>query len=365
MARSTLSLFRTSNDEGALEVVAEVLRSGWIGEGDKVKLFEKQIAEFVGTTHIAAVNSCTSALVLALRIAGVDAASEVISTPMTCTATNHAILQLGAKIVWADIDPLTGNIDPASVASRITERTRAVIVVHWGGVPCDMDAFHSLGRQHSIRIVEDAAHAFGSAYRGRLIGADSDFACYSFQAIKTITTGDGGALVCGLNEDDERARLLRWFGIERGCPLGEYDIHEFGYKFHMNDIAAAIGISGMKHLTSYLSIRRRNGLLYQQLLTGIPGLQIHQEREHERSSFWLANLLVEDRANFIRRLGDYGIAASPVHLRNDRYQVFKQFNTAELPGVDYFDPRHVSVPVGHWVTEEDVEYVAKTIAQGW
>jgi perosamine synthetase len=358
-------LFRVGADEEAILAVANVLRSGWIGEGERVKEFESLLSAFIGTGHVAAVNSCTSALVLALRLAGVEAGTEVVTTPMTCTATNHAILQLGARIVWADIDPISGNVDPVSVRSRINERTRAVVIVHWGGVPCDLDAFNAIGRDFGVPIVEDAAHAFGSRYKGRNIGLDSDFVCFSFQAIKTITTGDGGALVCRSEANDARARLLRWFGIERGRPIGDYDIQEFGYKFHMNDIAAAIGVSGMRFAETFVAARRRNGLLYGKLLQGIPGLQMRAEPPHEHSAFWLAGLLVERRKDFIRRLSEHCIAASPVHIRNDIYTVFRPFNGPELPGVDYFDPRHVSVPVGPWVTEEDVHHIAETIREGW
>lgn len=364
-AARTIPLFRVGSDEDSIRLVSDVLRSGWIGEGEKVKEFERLAGDFIGTGHMAAVNSCTSALVLALRLAGAGPGTEVVSTPMTCTATNHAILQLGASIVWADIDPHTGNADPASVESRITERTRAIMVVHWGGIPCDLDALCRIARDRGIPVIEDAAHAFGSEYNGVKIGLHSDFVCFSFQAIKTITTGDGGALVCRTPEHDERARLLRWFGIPRGCGVGDYDIEEFGYKFHMNDIAAAIGIGSMGRLENYLARRRANGLLYGELLRGVPGLEVCRERPGDRSAFWLITLLVERRQDFIAKLASRGIAASPVHLRNDIYTAFRGFPGGELPGVDYFDPRHVSIPVGHWVTEDDVRYVAATIREGW
>jgi perosamine synthetase len=363
--KRNLALFRVSLEEDAVLAAAEVLRSGWIGEGERAKEFEALVGGLLGQQQVLALNSCTSALVLALRLAGAGPGTEVVTTPMTCTATNHAILQGGASIVWADIDPVTGNIDPASVRSRITERTKAIVAVHWGGTPCDLDTLNEIAREHGISVVEDAAHAFGSEYRGRLIGGHSDFVCLSFQAIKMITTGDGGALVCSSRADYERGKLLRWFGIPRGVALGSYDITEFGYKFHMNDISAALGIAGMAHYQEYLSLRRRNGLLYERLLQGIPGISVHKEEPHERSAFWLACALVERRDDFIRKLADAGIAASPVHLRNDAFTVFSPFNGGPLPGVDAFNPMHVSLPVGPWISEEDVHYVAETIRQGW
>ena len=363
--KRSLALFRVSIEEDAVLAAAEVLRSGWIGEGERVKGFEILIAEKAGQQNVLALNSCTSALVLALRLAGAGPGTEVVTTPMTCTATNHSVLQSGARIVWADIDPVTGNIDPASVRSKITERTRAIIAVHWGGTPCDLDALSAISDEYGIPVIEDAAHAFGAQYRGRWIGCHSDFVCFSFQAIKLVTTGDGGALICRSAANYERGKLLRWFGIPRGAALGNYDIIEFGYKFHMNDISAAIGIAGMAHFERNLAIRRRNGLLYEQLLEGIPGLSLHKEQPHERSAFWLASALVERRDDFVRKLADAGIAASPVHLRNDSFTVFSEFNAGPLPGVNSFDPKHVSFPVGPWITEEDVHYVAETIRQGW
>jgi dTDP-4-amino-4,6-dideoxygalactose transaminase len=352
-------------EEDAVLAATEVLRSGWLGEGDRVREFEAMIGRLIGQQQVLAVNSCTSALVLALRLAGAGPGTEVVTTPMTCTATNHAILQGGARIVWADIDPVTGNIDPASVRSRVSERTKAIMAVHWGGMPCDLDALNAIAKDCGISVIEDAAHAFGSEYRGRLIGCHSDYVCFSFQAIKMITTGDGGALICHSQADYERGKLLRWFGIPRGAALGEYDITEFGYKFHMNDIAAALGVAGMAHFDDYLSLRRRNGLLYERLLEGVPGVSVHREQPHERSAFWLASVLVERRDDFVRKLAEAWITASPVHLRSDAFTVFSQFNAGPLPGVDSFDARHVSLPVGPWITEEDVHYVAETIRQGW
>jgi len=361
----TLPMFRVESDEESIAAVADVLRSGWIGEGQRVRDFEALLGEFVGTGNIATVNSCTSALVLALRLAGVGPGCEVVSTPMTCTATNHAILQLGADIVWADIDRVAGTIDPVSVRSRITERTRAVMAVHWGGVPCDLNALNEIAVETGIPVIEDAAHAFGSVYEDRNVGLHSEYVCFSFQAIKLVTSGDGGALVCRSDANDARARLLRWFGIERGKALGEYDIQEFGYKFHLNDVAAALGIGSLRTVASNLAARRRNGLLYERLLRGVPGLTIHEEAPNERSAFWLATVLVERRADFIRKLSEYGVASSPIHFRNDGYTAFSRFNGPHLPGVDSFDSKHVCIPVGPWVTEEDVHFVSSTIRSGW
>jgi dTDP-4-amino-4,6-dideoxygalactose transaminase len=352
-------------EEDAVLAAAEVLRSGWIGEGERVKEFESLIGGLIGQQQVLAVNSCTSALVLALRLAGAGPGTEVVSTPMTCTATSHAILQSGARIVWADIDPVTGNINPASVRSKVSERTKAIMAVHWGGVPCDLDALNAIAKDRAIAVIEDAAHAFGSEYWGRLIGCHSDYVCFSFQAIKMITTGDGGALLCRSQADYQRGKLLRWFGIPRGVDVGGYDITEFGYKFHMNDIAAALGVAGIGHFKNYLSLRRLNGLLYERLLRGVPGISVYQEQPHERSAFWMASVLVERRDDFVRKLAAAGIVASPVHLRNDAFTVFSQFNAGPLPGVDSFDARHVSLPVGPWITEEDVHYIADTIRQGW
>ena len=362
-------VFMPSDVKEIINPLEEVFKSGWIGEGPKVREFENLIGNFIGNNKVTALNNCTSALHMALRLADVKAGDEVISTPMTCTATNIPILHTGAKIIWTDINPKTGNIDLGSIKKKITDKTRAIILVHWGGYPCDLEEINEIAGEKGIRVIEDAAHAIGSLYKGRMIGNHSDFACFSFQAIKHITTGDGGIIACKNKEDYEKTRLLKWYGIPRetrkpsilGHP--EYDILEAGYKFHMNDISAAIGIAQFKYLDNNIAIRRRNAKIYDEL--SHPKLKLCETKMDRNSAYWLYTLLVKDRIDFIKKLASKGIEASVVHIRNDSYSIFKHINNKNLPGLEKFTKEMICIPVGHWVTEEDADFVVNAVKEGW
>src|SRR5262249_47379051 len=196
--------------------VTRVLYSGYVGEGEEVEAFERELAARLGTPGVVTVNSGTSALHLACHMA-VDAAvdAEIISTPMTNMSTNASIFQNDARIVWADVDPLTGHIDPDEIEPLVTDRTRAIMLMHWGGNPCDIDRINAIARARGIFVIEDAAHALGATYRGRPIGQHSDFVAFSFQAVKHVTSVDGGCLACRDPARAARGRLLRWYGIDR------------------------------------------------------------------------------------------------------------------------------------------------------
>jgi perosamine synthetase len=229
-----MDFFRSHVSPQAVELAGEVLRSGWLSEGPMVRRFENELALRLGLERPVAVNSGTAALHLALALGGVGAGDEVLLPAQTFVATGLAVLMQGATTVFADIDLATGNLSVDALRERITPRTRAVIPVHWAGYPCDMDEVNALAEEHGLVVIEDAAHAVGATYRGRPIGAVSRFTAFSFQAIKHLTTGDGGALCCRRAEDARAARARRWFGIDREASepseLGEriYDIDATG-----------------------------------------------------------------------------------------------------------------------------------------
>jgi dTDP-4-amino-4,6-dideoxygalactose transaminase len=295
----------------------------------------------------------------------VDEGDEVITTPVTCVATNMPILLAKANPVWADINPYTGNIEPKSIAQRVTEKTKAIVIVDWGGLPCDLDEISSIASEYQIPVIEDAAHALGAEYGNRKIGAHADFVCFSLQAVKAITTGDGGALVCRNADDFERAKRLSWYGIGRQLRLTNYDILEPGYKYIMNDIVAAIGIAQLAHLDDLLLIRRRNATTYDKRLRSIMGISTVPKEPKKLSSNWLYTVFVEKRDDFIEMLQHHGISASIVHKRNDHYSVFRPFLREDLPGVDKFSETMACIPVGHWVSQEDVYFISDAIQEGW
>lgn len=364
MAQFKVPLFKVHMPESVMEPLKAVLFSGYIGQGPKVEEFERALPQWVGNTQALTVNAGTSALHLAMRLAGVEKGSEVITSPMTCSATSMPALERGAELVWADINPWTGNIDPLDVERKITSRTKAIIAIHWGGYPCDLDELRSVAARYGVPLVEDAAHAFGATYKGTKIGTGSDFVCFSFQAIKHLTTVDGGLLTCKSQEAYRRGKLLRWFGIDRETPRVdlrcESDIAEFGYKQHMSDVSAVIGLEQLKYVDKLLERHRSNAEFYRTRLGSIKDLQLLRYESDRQSSYWIFTVLVRDRDSFQRFMAKQGIMVSRVHVRNDLHTYTKAFRR-NLPGVDQFERDQVSIPVGWWVTDEDREMIVRTI----
>lgn len=353
--------------ESVAEPLMETLRSGWIGQGPKVTGFERDLSEYIGAEFPVTVNSATSGLQLALRLAEVKPGDEVITTPMTCTATNMPILAMHANIVWADIDPVSGNIDPEDIVRKITPNTQAIMVVHWGGYPCDLVRINEIARDNGIKVIEDAAHAFGSEYQGNKIGTHSDYVVFSFQAIKHMTTVDGGVLFCKSEHDYRRAKLLRWYGIDRESNREDFcceeNILEFGYKFHMNDVAATIGIEQLKGIDQVIQKHRENAAFFDNALTGLNGLTTINGEADKNSAFWLYTLHVQKRLEFMRYLTEAGIAASQVHARNDGHTCFAKAQSDTVPHVDAFVETMCCIPVGWWVSSEDRNYIAEKISE--
>lgn len=360
----SIPLFKVFMSEDVLKPVNDTLMSGYIGQGPRVDAFEEALKPWVGSDHAVALSSGTAALQLALRLCNVGHGDEVISTAMTCTATNVVIPALGAKIVWADIDPKTGNIDPESIKKCITAKTKAIMMVHWGGYPCEIDEINAIGKQHGIPVIEDAAHAFGASYNGKPIGSHSDFVCFSFQAIKLLTTVDGGALVCKNKADYKRAKLLRWFGIDRETPRKDFrceeDVKEYGYKFHMNDVNATIGLHQLPHVEKNLKDGQKNGDGFRERLKDIRGVELLHYKNDRKSSYWLFSLLADNRIQFMKAMEEMGIVVSQVHARNDSHTMFKEFRKP-LPGVEAFSEKQVSIPAGWWLSDRDFEHIVKSV----
>ena len=365
-----MDFFHTSISHEAVERATEVLRTGWISEGRMVKEFEAGLGAHLGLAHPVAVNSGTAALHLALAVAGVGPGDEVILPAQTFVATGLAVLMQGATPVFADIAPDTGNLSPDGIQKKLTPRTRAIMPVHWAGYPCDLDEINALAAAHGCAVIEDAAHALGATYRGRAIGAISRFTAFSFQAIKHLTTGDGGALCATDEEDVRRALVRRWFGIDRANSkpsiLGEreYDIDAVGFKYHMNDLAASVGLGNLDDFPKRLARRQQLGALYRDHFAKTPGLQLLRCDEDRTHAYWLFTVLVERREDFIRKLAERGIPASVVHLRIDHNSVFGGLRN-DLPHQAWFNARQVSLPVHEGLTDDDVETILSTVTAGW
>lgn len=367
--RKNIPMFKVAMSPDINSELLNVIHSGWIGQGPAVNKFEKELSKVFNNDKVLSLSCGTHGLSLALRLIGVGSESEIITTPLTCTATNMPILQAGAKIVWADVKR-DFNIDPESIKECITDKTKAIIVVHWGGYPCDMEEISDIARERGIPIIEDCAHAYGSYYNGHPIGdcTYSMFSMFSFQAIKHLTSVDGGALCCRTEQDYKRGKLLRWYGIDRESPRTDFrceeDIAEWGYKFHMNDVCATIGLENMELAQDNIDVAITNASCYEHELSKISGIEIPQGATNKESSYWLFSMLVDRRSDFTHMMGSKGISVSRVHERNDKHTCFYRFRK-KLPGLESIIDKMICIPVGWWVTPEDRQYIIDCIKAGW
>lgn len=342
----------------------EVLYSGYVAQGEKVEEFERTFEEYIGSGYSLSLNSGTAALHIALILAGVKSDDEVISTPLTAEPTNVAIKMVGAKIRYADIDYNTGNIDPDSVISKINAKTKAIIIVDYAGIPVNVTKFQEISKKYNIPIIEDAAHALGSKFNNKMAGSHFPFTVFSFQAIKHITTIDGGILQIQNQEDYEKGKLIRWFGIDKKLTRLENDIKYQGYKYHMNNVNATIGLMQLIDINKIVYAFISNGKYYDESLKNIPGIELLKYYTGSEPSYWLYTMKVENRDNFIKNLAANDIMASELHKRNDSHSYLNDFNE-KLPAMDRFYNKLVHIPCGWWVSKEDRNHIVETIKKGW
>lgn len=365
-----IPIFNTYIDKEAYNKIAKVLESSFLSEGQVVKDFETKLSLELGFKNPVAVNSGTSALHLALILSGIKRGDEVICPAQTFVATALAVLYTGAVPVFADIQYETGNICPESIKNKITNKTKAIIPVHWGGYPCDLDEIKAIAKENNLIVIEDAAHAPGATYKGKPIGDISEFTCFSFQAIKHITTGDGGAVCCKEDNDVKKALTLRWFGIDRinsePSILGErkYNIDSLGYKYHLNDFSAALGLANLENFKERLEKRRAIAKIYRKELSNISGIKIFDNLPDRESAYWLFGMHVENRENFILSMKDKGIIVSVVHQRIDRNSVFGG-ERKDLSNQVKFDETQIHIPIHDDLTENDINKILESIKQGW
>lgn len=350
--------------EKLLPKLEEVLYSGYIAQGSVVDEFEEEFSKFIGAKNCLSVNSGTSALHVALTLAGVEQGHEVISTTITAEPTNTVITQTGAKIIWADIDLNTGNLCPDSVESKITDKTKAIIAVDYAGTPINIKRFQEIEEKYNIPIIQDSAHALGAIYQNKRLGNHFRYTTFSFQAIKHMTTVDGGMICIKNNNEFEQAKLIRWFGIKKGVSRLENNIHIQGYKYHMNNVNATIGLVQLENISETIDKYIENGKFYDKELQNIEGVELLKYYPESQPSYWLYTLKVQRRGDFIKAMADNGIMASELHKRNDLHSIFSNFKT-ELPNVDRFEKSWVHIPSGWWVTEQDREKIVDCIKKGW
>jgi perosamine synthetase len=373
----SIHLFKPVVSEAAISAVSEVLRSGWTGLGPKTKQFERDFADYVGAKYCVGVNSCTSALHLALHVLNLSEGDEVISTPLTFVSTNHAILYEKATPIFADVEEEYPNIDPDDVERKITPRTKAIIIVHYGGQPCRLERFQEISHTYNIPIIEDCAHAAGASWCGQKIGSISSLNCFSFHSVKNLSIGDGGAVTTNNPLYDERLRRLCWLGIDKStynrtslvmsdkipkAYAWQYSVPEKGFKYHMNDIMAAIGIEQLKLLDGENKRRAEIVQMYTEELTGVKGVQLLEQRDDVVSSNHIFAIVVEDREKLINKLKAYDIHPGVHYLLNTRYPMYKE---VPLPNAEKFERTLLSLPLHLALTDEDVQRVIDVIKKGW
>ena len=361
------------------EEIAEVvdsLRSGWITTGPKTKLFEKEFAAFTGAPAALALSSCTAALHTALVVAGIGPGDEVITTTMTFTATVAVIEHVGARPVLVDIEPDTMNIDPVQVAAAVTERTRAIIAVHYGGHPCDLDALQAICDKHGLLLIEDAAHSLPAKYKGRMIGSGSNLVAFSFYATKNLTTAEGGMLT-GTPEMIETAGVASLHGMNRDAwkrndktGSWRYDIVMPGFKYNMTDLQAAMGLQQLKKMEMILRRRREIVAQYRELLEPLGVLDLPVERADCESAWHLLPVRIREgalkisRDEFIAGMREQNIGTSvhfiPVHTFT-YYREKYGFKAEDFPVAFRESERLVSLPLHPGLLEGDIEDVVAAV----
>lgn len=365
---------RPSLGDEEIAEVAATLRSGWLTAGPRTAQFEEEFRAYVGAAHALAVSSGTAALHLALLALGIGPGDEAITSPLTFCATVLEILHAGATPVLADVGS-DGNMAPDSVAARITGRTRAIIPVHLGGLPCRMDRIWALAREHGLSVIEDAAHAAGSYYRGRPIGCDgpSDAAAFSFYATKNLTTGEGGMVTTHDAALAEKMRLLRLHGIAKDGPESwAYQVLERGFKYNLGDVQSAIGLHQLRKLEKFVAARAEYAATYDRAFADLPELELPPRRDDCRHSWHLYTLRLNldrisvDRAGFIRMLRERGIGASVHFIPVPLHPFFRQYAGLphnQCPRALELYPRLVSLPLYPAMTVDQVERVARSVRE--
>ena len=373
-----IPLFKVYMNPEVDKFISPTLTSGMITQGKKVEEFEEVLKKYFNYPYLLTLNSATSGLTLAYRLLNLNSEKDqVISTPLTCFATNSAILSNNLSIVWADTDPNTCNIDLEDVKKKINSNTKVLSFVHWGGNPIDLNKVEELKKyaleeyEIELKVIEDCAHAFGAEYDGKKLGTHGNICVFSLQAIKHLTTGDGGIIFLPNEELYKRAKLLRWFGIDRerrSLPGSDFrlepDISEYGYKYHMNDINASIGLANFPNIENIINKCRYNAEYYNKKLQNIQDISLFNEAKTSIPSYWIYTLKVLNnrKSEFIKYMSDKNIVVSQVHARNDNHSCLKQFNTT-LKNLDKIEDEIVSIHVGWWISEKQLEYIADSIIE--
>jgi len=368
MSKDRLPFARPDIDEATIARVADVLRSGWLASGPMVKEFEKGLSTYLGGAAVRALTSATEGLEIALLAAGIGPGDEVITPAMSFCATANVILRVGARPVFVDVDLDTRNILLDAVEAAITPRTRAILPVHFSGLPLDLEALYRLAAHHDLRVIEDAAHAIGSRWRGQPVGSIGDLVCFSFHPNKNLTTGEGGALVARNPHDVEYIERARFHGIQRGAG-GEIDVLFAGTKANMSDIAASIGIGQLSRLDEFNARRRQLAHRYFELWSRDCPLRLPARGDDGHSWHMFAPLLpLHDdtrlsRADFIRGMDELGISVGVHYPAIHTLTAYRKlgWKAGMFPNAERIGRETVTLPLFPAMRDSDVDRVVSAV----
>ena len=349
-----------------VQAVAEVLQSGWPGPGPRAEAFEQAFARYCDGAFPVAVSSCTAALHLSLRLLELAPGTEVITTPITFVATNKVLLYEGLVPVFADVDVATGHICLDSMRAKISDKTGALLVMHYAGQPCDLDPIYALAAEFALPVIEDCAHAAGASYDGHRIGSHPGFQAFSFQSTKNVSAVDGGLLFVRSEKEMLRARRLRWMGIDSstyertgvGVLNNDYEVAEEGYRYAMSDLNAAIALVNLEELDAANARRAAVAARYSEAFVDLEGIDLLKALPRAQSSYHLFPVLSRNRDGLSAALRQRGIVTGRHYRRNDAYPVF---TSAHLPGADYFSNHVLTLPMHPALTDTQVDRVIAAV----
>jgi dTDP-4-amino-4,6-dideoxygalactose transaminase len=367
-----IPLFDLNFDEKEEQAALETIQSKWISTGPKTAAFEQKFAEMLHIDHAIALSNCTVALHLALKLAGIQAGDEVICPSLTFVATCNSIRYLDAIPVFADVTSYENpTIDPDDILKKITSKTKAIIVMHYGGFACDMERIMEIGKQHGIKVIEDACHSPLSEYKGKKLGTIGDVGCFSFFSNKNISTGEGGMLITNNEEYAARTKLLRSHGMTsmsydraKGHSTA-YDVVELGFNYRMDDIRSSIGLVQLDKIELDLQKRAEIRKWYINNLKEVPGIIIPFENYSEFSSNYIFPIVLKDstfekRDKIREQLAEAGIQTSVHYPAVHRFTIYKDFY-CELPVTDYLADNLITLPMYSKLTEENIIFISKTL----
>ena len=369
--RNTIPVFKPSLGEPEITALEEIFKTGWIGMGPKTTEFENNFASYVGAEYAIGVNSATAALHLSCLALGIGAGDEVLVPTVTFVSTAHAVSYCGAVPVFVDVEADTLNIDTKDLERKVTSKTRAIIPVHYGGHACRMDKIWKIAAKHGLKVIEDAAHACGSRYENQLIGGleQSALTCFSFHAVKNLATGDGGMITTNRSDIANKLNRLRWVGINRStwerADYSNYDwyyeIHELGYKYHMNDITAAIGLVQLDKLEAANKRRREIAAKYTEALKSVSWIDCPVERDYTKSACHNYVIKTPYRNSLNLYLKAKGISTGvhymPLHLQ----PYYRKLSTAELPNAEDLWLKLLTLPLYPDLTDKEVAYIIESV----